>query len=116
MKIPLPAPAFKGDEMKNKDQRKRYTLKMGEVVHPWGSTIAICTHDPYEDPRERKKQIKYWKEKHNMDLQVDGKLIKVSFLKFEGETLNIGEKEYIFPVEVVKWKGVERFKKKLKKV
>jgi hypothetical protein len=102
--------------MKNKDQGKRYTLKRGEVVHPWGSTIAICTSNPYEDPRERKKQIKYWKEKHNMDLQADGKLIKVSFLKFEGENLNIGEKEYIFPVEVIKWRGVERFKKKLKKV
>ena len=94
----------------------RFVLKRGEVVHPWGSTLAICSCDPYTDLRERKKQVKYWKERYDKDLPDDGKLIKVFFLKFEGEKLNIGEKEYVFPVEVIKWRGVEKFKTKLKKV
>jgi hypothetical protein len=91
---------------------KGHRIKRGEVVHPWGSTIAICTSDPYEDPVERKRQVAYWLQRHGVELPESGKLVNVVFLKFDEEgNLVMGSKEYVFPVEMIRFRGVERFKR-----
>ena len=96
---------------------KEHRIKRGEVVHPWGSTLAICTSDPYEDPAARKKQVSYWLQKHGIELQDKGKLVRVIFLKFDEErNLVMGEKEYVFPVEMIRFRGVERFKNELDEI
>lgn len=101
-------------EEKRKMGGKIQKIKKGEVVHPWGSTIAICTRDPYEDPAERKKQVAYWLQKHKIELPERGKLVKVIFLKFdEDNNLVMGNKEYVFPVEMIRFRGVEKFKREI---
>jgi len=95
---------------------KGQKIKRGEVVHPWGSTIAICTSDPYEDPAERKRQVAYWIQKHKIELSEKGKLVKVIFLKLDEGNLVMGDKEYIFPIEMIRFRGVEKFKKKIEEM
>jgi len=97
--------------MGGKGRKGKDPIKRGEVVHPWGSTIAICTSDPYEDPAERKRQVAYWMKNHGIDLPEQGKLVRVMFLKIGDENnLVMGEKEYVFPVEMIRFRGVEKFK------
>ncbi|MDY6986416.1 MAG: hypothetical protein SVE93_08500 [Candidatus Thermoplasmatota archaeon] len=92
----------------NKDKIKR-----GEIVHPWGSPISICTSDPYEDPEERKKQVAYWLKKYGIELSEKGKLVKVRILRFREGNIVLDEMEYIFPIERISFEGTVRFKRKL---
>ncbi len=99
------------------EEWKQSKIKRGDIVHPWGSTIAICTSDPYEDPEERKKQVAYWLQKHNIELSENGKLVKVVPLEYNRASKSaIGNKEYIYPIEKIRFKGVRKFLRMLKEL
>jgi len=55
-------------------------IHRGDLVRPRYSTFAICTSEPYTDPKEWAKQRAYWKEKHKYNLPEEGQLVKVMFL------------------------------------
>ena len=95
-------------------KEQKFRVKRGEIVHPWGSTIGICTTDTYRDQSEREKQAAYWIQKRGIDLGKEGELVRVVFLAIDDEgNLSLGDGEYIFPMEVIKFRGVEKFKKRL---
>jgi len=83
-------------------------IHRGDLVHPKYSTMAICTSEPYTDPREWAKQRAYWKEKHGWDLPEEGKLVKVMFLLVDevGEITIKTEKEYIFPLPTIRFRDL----------
>lgn len=110
---------------KQKKQKKPRTTEQrwatkdihrGDLVRPKYSTVAICTSEPYTDPKEWAKQRTYWKENHNWDLPEEGKLVKVMFLLVDevGKITIKTEKEYIFPLPAIRFKDLKnKFPRKI---
>ncbi len=104
-------------QSKRFEKDKQSKLKRGDVVHPWGLTISICTRDPYDDPEERKKQVDYWLQKRNIELSENGKLIKVVPLRYNRSYGSImGNEEYTYPIEMIRFKETDRLEREIKEV
>jgi len=84
-------------------------IHRGDLVRPRYSTFAICTSEPYTDPKEWAKQRAYWKEKHKYNLPEEGQLVKVMFLLVDeaGKITIKTEKEYIFPLSAIRFKNLK---------
>jgi len=86
-------------------------LQKGVWVHlvklkPWDTRHRfLCFSSPYEDAKEWAKQVKYWKEKHGIELKGPKKLVTILLLKLvskkERKVRMLKEEPLTYPVECI---------------
>ena len=90
---------------------KSMELQKGVWVHPaklkpWDTGHRFfCVSSPYEDAEEWARQVKYWKNKHGVELKGPEKLVRVMILelvsKKERKVRVLAEEPLTYPVECI---------------